>query len=122
VRIVFPRDGDEFLLHATSAGVEIGSAQAIELQAAGLPNAVVRWRVNGRPIASLTASGARAVWQLRDGSWTIEATDGKAVDRIRIGVRRAIVQPLPTGFSTAPPALISAPPSPAHVMPRGGPS
>jgi penicillin-binding protein 1C len=122
VRIVYPRDGDEFLLHATSAGVEIGSAQAIELQTAGLPNAVVRWRVNGRPIASLTASGARAVWQLRDGSWTIEATDGKAVDRIRIGVRRAVVQPLPTGFSTAPPAAISAPPSPAHVMPRGAPS
>jgi len=121
LRIVFPRDGDEFLLHATSAGVEIGSAQALELQAVGLPHTVVRWRVNGKPIEGLTASGARAVWQLRDGTWTIEATDGTAVDRVHIGVRRAIVQPLPTGFSTAPPAAISAPPSPAHATPKDAP-
>jgi penicillin-binding protein 1C len=106
VRIVFPRDGDEFVLHATDAGVEIGDAQALELQAAAPPRATVRWRVNGKPVASLTANGGRAVWPLRDGAWTVEASDGASVDRAHISVRRTIVQPLPTGFSTAPPGPI----------------
>jgi penicillin-binding protein 1C len=106
LRIVFPRDGDEFVLHATSGDATIGDAQAVELQAVGPPRATVRWRVNGKPIAALTANGARAVWKLRDGAWTVEASDGTAVDRVRIDVRRTVVQPLPTGFSTAPPASI----------------
>lgn len=106
VRIVYPRDGDEFVLHATGAGVEIGNAQALELQVVAAPNAAVKWRVNGKPIAALTANGARAVWPLQPGESTVEASDGEDVDRIRIDVRRTIVQPLPTGFSTAPPAPI----------------
>jgi hypothetical protein len=106
LRIVYPRDGDEFVLHATSGGVEIGDAQALELQAVAPPRTMVRWRVNGEPIAALTANGARAVWKLRDGAWTVEASDGAAVARIRIDVRRTVVQPLPTGFSTAPPGSI----------------
>jgi penicillin-binding protein 1C len=106
LRIVYPRDGDEFVLHATSGGSEIGDAQALELQAVAPPRATVRWRVNGKPLVALTANGARAVWKLRDGAWTVEASDGAAVDRVRIDVRRTVVQPLPTGFSTAPPAPI----------------
>jgi penicillin-binding protein 1C len=106
LRIVYPRDGDEFVLHATSGGVEIGDAQALELQAVAPPRTKVRWRVNGEPVAALTANGARAVWKLRDGAWTVEASDGAAVARIRIDVRRTVVQPLPTGFSTAPPGPI----------------
>jgi penicillin-binding protein 1C len=106
VRIVYPHDGDEFVLHATSGGAAIGDAQALELQAVVPPRTSVRWRVNGIPLAALNASGARAVWKLRDGAWTVEASDGTAVDRIHIDVRRTVVQPLPTGFSTAPPAPI----------------
>ena len=106
IRIVYPRDGDEFVLHATSGGATIGNAQALELQAAAPARATVRWRVNGKPLAALTANGARAIWKLRDGAWTVEASDGSAVDRVRIDVRRTVVQPLPTGFSTAPPAPI----------------
>jgi len=99
VRIVFPREGDEFVLHATNAGVEIGDAQALELQAAAAPNSYVRWRVNGKPIAALTANGLRAIWKLRDGAWTVEASDGSAADQVHIYVRRTVAQPLPTGFS-----------------------
>jgi len=99
VRILFPRDGDEFVLHSTDAGIEIGNAQALELQATVPPKSTVRWRVNGRPIAALSASGIRALWRLRDGAWTLEASDGTQVDRVRIFVRRTVVQPLPTGFS-----------------------
>jgi penicillin-binding protein 1C len=106
VRIVYPRDGDEFVLHATSGGSAIGDAQALELQAVAPARATVRWRVNGKPLAALTANGARAIWKLRDGTWTVEASDGAAVDRVRIDVRRTVVQPLPTGFSTAPPVPI----------------
>jgi hypothetical protein len=94
------------VLHTTSGGTTIGDAQALELQASAPARAIVRWRVNGKPLAALTANGARAIWKLRDGDWTVEASDGAAVDRIRIDVRRTVVQPLPTGFSTAPPAPI----------------
>ncbi|HKW44937.1 MAG TPA: penicillin-binding protein 1C [Candidatus Eremiobacteraceae bacterium] len=105
-RIAFPRDGDEFVLHATSTGVEIGRAQALELQAVAPRNARVQWRVNGAPVAARNADGMRAIWPLRAGRFTVEAYDGSDVTRVHIDVRRTIAQPLPRGFSTAPPAAI----------------
>jgi uncharacterized GH25 family protein len=66
----------------------------------------VRWRANGNPVAATSENGRRAIWPLRDGAWTIDATADGTTARVRVYVRRTVVQPLPTGFSTAPPGSI----------------
>ncbi len=96
VHIVFPRDGDEFVLHVADSTTEMTGAQALEFEAAAPNGAIVHWRLDGKPISAL--------WRLRQGHFILEASSGNASDQVRFGVRRTVPQPLPTGFSTAPPS------------------
>lgn len=82
VHIVFPHDGDTFVLNETTDPVAQRSQQ-LALRAIG-SSGVVRWSVDGAPLA-LDANG-NAFWPLRLGAWQIEALDGTRHDRITIHV------------------------------------
>src|SRR5579872_207128 len=101
VHIVFPRDGDTFVLHVADSATETTGAQALEFQAAAPKDATVRWRLDGSQLSS--NGSASTIWRLRPGRFALEAIAGRAHDRIEFSVRRTVPQPLPTGFSTAPP-------------------
>jgi penicillin-binding protein 1C len=81
LRIVFPADGDTFVLNATTSALQ-RQEQQLSLRAID-PRATVHWSVNGTALA-LDASG-NAFWPLRLGTWRIEAADG--TQRARITVR-----------------------------------
>jgi penicillin-binding protein 1C len=85
LRIVFPRDGDTFVLNATSGGLA-RREQQLWVQALDA-TASVRWSVGGAPLA-FDASG-RAFWPLRLGTWQIEARDGAQ----RAGVTIRVIAP-----------------------------
>jgi penicillin-binding protein 1C len=101
VHIVFPHDGDTFVLHVADSTTETTGAQALEFQAAASKGANVRWRLDGSPLAS--NGTASPIWRLRPGRFALEATAGSAHDRIEFSVRLTVPQALPTGFSTTPP-------------------
>jgi penicillin-binding protein 1C len=101
IHIVFPHDGDTFLLHVADSATETTGAQALEFQAAAPNGANVRWRLDGSPL--LSNGAASAIWRLRPGRYALDAAVGDSHDRIEFTVRRTVPQPLPTGFSTAPP-------------------
>jgi penicillin-binding protein 1C len=101
VHIVFPRDGDTFVLHVADSTTETTGTQALEFQAAATKGATVRWRLDGAP---LTSNGvASTIWRLHPGHFSLVAAAGGAHDRIEFSVRRTVPQSLPTGFSTTPP-------------------
>ncbi len=95
LRIVFPHDGDTFVLNPTN-----GALQAREQQLA--PRALdagrsVRWSVDGTNLR-LDASGS-AFWPLQIGTWRIDARDGSRHARVTIRVDRA--RPTRSGFTFA---------------------
>jgi penicillin-binding protein 1C len=82
LRIVFPADGDTFVLNVTTSALQ-RQEQQLSLRAID-PRALVHWSVNGTALA-LDASG-NAFWPLRLGTWRIEAADGRQRDRVTIRV------------------------------------
>jgi penicillin-binding protein 1C len=82
LRIVFPADGDTFVLNAASNTLQRREQQL--LLRADEVRAPIRWSVNGTEV-SLDAAG-NAFWPLRLGTWQIEAADGKRRDRVTISV------------------------------------
>lgn len=82
LRIVNPSDGGVFLRNAAHGDLE-EREQRIALRAIGA-RAALHWTVNGEPLAN-DASGT-AFFPLRLGSWTLEARDGTASDRVTIHV------------------------------------
>jgi len=82
LHIVFPANGDTFVLNATTSALQKGEQQ-LSLRAID-PGAFVHWSVNGTAL-TLDASG-NAFWALRLGTWRIEAADGKQRDRVTIRV------------------------------------
>jgi hypothetical protein len=82
LRIVFPGNGDTFVLNVTTGALQ-RQEQQLSLRAID-PGASVRWSVNGRAL-TLDASG-NAFWPLHVGTWRIEAADGKRHDRVTIRV------------------------------------
>jgi penicillin-binding protein 1C len=82
LRIVFPADGDTFVLNPATDALQRREQQL--LLRAGDAHAPVRWSVNGAAV-SLDAAG-NAFWPLRVGTWKIEAADGKRRDRVSIRV------------------------------------
>lgn len=82
LRIVFPRDGDTFVLNDARDALRKREQQlALRALDAGHP---IRWNVDGAGLA-LDASG-NAFWPLRLGTWRIEASDGARHDRVTIRV------------------------------------
>ncbi|MGB8518536.1 MAG: penicillin-binding protein 1C [Candidatus Tumulicola sp.] len=82
LRIVSPRDGDVFVANPTASALQ-AREQQIALRAAGA-NAPLAWTANGNAVP-LDASGT-AFWPVRAGTWTFEAFDGRARDRVTIRV------------------------------------
>ncbi|HEY2475256.1 MAG TPA: penicillin-binding protein 1C [Candidatus Cybelea sp.] len=82
LHIVFPHDGDTFVLNLTTDPVAQRSQQ-LALRAIG-SSSIVRWNVDGTPLAP-DANG-NSFWPLRLGAWQIEAIDGNRQDRITIHV------------------------------------
>ena len=82
LRIVFPANGDTFVLNLTTIALQ-RREQQLSLRAID-PRAGVHWSVNGKALA-LDASG-NAFWPLRLGTWRIEAADGKQRDRVTVRV------------------------------------
>jgi penicillin-binding protein 1C len=81
LRIVFPRDGDVFARNFVGSPLQ-AREQQIALRAAG--SGRITWTVNGKAVP-LDATG-NAFVPVRVGTWTIEASDGRARDRVRIRV------------------------------------
>jgi penicillin-binding protein 1C len=81
-RIVFPRDGDCFVVDPTRNALR-RQEQQIALQAAGLRGAV-RWSVDGRTLRP-DANGT-VFWVLQPGTWRIVATAGGGRNAVTIHV------------------------------------
>jgi penicillin-binding protein 1C len=93
VRILFPRDGDVFVLNPASDRLD-RSMQRLELR--GAATAPIRWSVDGAALAPDAED--HAFWPLRLGRWTITADAGAR--RTSITIR--VIRPLPgshPGFS-----------------------
>jgi hypothetical protein len=82
LRIVFPANGDTFVLNVTTSALQ-RQEQQLSLRAID-PRASLHWSVNGTAL-TLDASG-NAFWPLRLGTWRIEAADGRQRDRVTIRV------------------------------------
>ncbi len=82
LRIVSPRDGDVFVANPAASALQ-AREQEIALRAAG-SSGRLHWTANGNAVP-LDSSGT-AFWTVRDGTWTFEAFDGRARDRVTIRV------------------------------------
>jgi len=82
LRIVFPADGDTFVLNAARNALQSREQQLL-LRAVDA-RASVRWSVDGAAL-TLDANG-NAFWPLRLGTWRIEAADGRHRDRVTVRV------------------------------------
>ncbi|MBV9736948.1 MAG: penicillin-binding protein 1C [Candidatus Eremiobacteraeota bacterium] len=71
VRILFPHEGDTFLLNrAPPEVIRVAPLQAIQFQARTLRNQSVVWRLNGRYLATTTTPSL--MWPLQSGKWQLE--------------------------------------------------
>ena len=77
--ILAPRDGAVFVLDDGLPAAQ----QQMEFQA-NLPQGVT-WKVNGQPL--IPSQNGRALWKLRPGHWTLEATNRTATASGRFEVR-----------------------------------
>ncbi len=90
LKIVSPRNGDNFLMYPNSP-------QKLELKLGALQTQPVEWWMNGEKLADNTM-----FWVLRPGSWTLEARSGKMRDRVTFQVELAENKTMRRGFSVAP--------------------
>ncbi len=82
LRILFPHDGDTFVLNPTRDALAQREQQLAPR--AGGAHGAVRWSADGAPLA-LDAAG-NSFWPLRLGTWRIEAGDGAQGDAVVIHV------------------------------------
>ncbi|WP_339376692.1 hypothetical protein [Chlorogloea sp. CCALA 695] len=75
MKIVSPRNGDNFLVYPNSP------QQRLELKLAALQEQPVEWWMNGEKLAD-----EGLYWVLRPGSWTLEVRSGEMRDRITFQV------------------------------------
>lgn len=94
LKIVSPRNGDNFLVYINSP------QQKLELKLAALPDRPVEWWLNGEKLAD--GSAGKVFWALRPGSWTLEVKSGEKSDRVNFQVELAGNQSTRRGFSIGP--------------------
>jgi penicillin-binding protein 1C len=82
LRIVYPHDGDVFVLNTTANALQ-SREQQLAFRAVGADRSI-HWTINGDALR-LDADGA-AFWPLHVGQWTIQAQDATRRDRITIRV------------------------------------
>lgn len=98
LRILFPRDGDLFLLYPGAEG-----QQKLEFKLASNSHQSVEWWLNGKQLS--TQSNNAIFWHLRPGHWTLEVRLGKMQHHINFQVEVGNMQPENQGFSVAPPTI-----------------
>ncbi len=96
VRILFPQEGDVFVLNPAS-GQLARSMERLELR--GVAASSIRWSVDGVPLRPDAED--HAFWPLRLGRWTFTASAGSQQDSISIAVIRPLTRVRP-GFSLLP--------------------
>jgi penicillin-binding protein 1C len=94
LKIVFPKEGDYFLLHSPDPSQP---RQQLEFKLIGDRSQAVEWRLNGTILATQRAQSL--FWTPHPGQWTLEARSGNQVDRIRFEVQQAKAIDQRRGFS-----------------------
>ncbi len=92
LRILSPRDGDNFLLEPKNGG-----GQRLEFQVGKVSTQPVEWRLNGETLA--VTSSSSFFWQLRPGQWTLEVKSGQMTDKVSFQVHLAEPRLNRRGFS-----------------------
>jgi hypothetical protein len=78
-RIVFPHDGDTFVINHIDESVAAAPAQAIVFAMQVPRGQTVAWYLNGRELA---AHGDRLVWPLQPGRWHLAARSAARADAV----------------------------------------
>ena len=98
LRILFPHDGDVFVLYPNQSTFA-AEQQAIEFRAAIQPTTTATWSLNGRRIDPQTSE--RALWPLRAGTWTLHLQGPHESDSVTFVVIPGKTRALRRGFSLA---------------------
>ncbi|MBW4522152.1 MAG: penicillin-binding protein 1C [Scytolyngbya sp. HA4215-MV1] len=85
LRIVAPRNGDQFLLDPVDAGAN--APQKLEFKLVGCSGQAVEWWLNGQKLVG--TSGGSLFWSMRPGNWTLEVKCGEQRDRVQFQVQIA---------------------------------
>lgn len=94
LKIVFPKEGDYFLLHASNPSQ---SKQQLEFKLIGDRSQAIEWRLNDTILA--TQRTQSLFWTPHPGQWTLEARSGNQIDRVRFEVQQAKAIDQRRGFS-----------------------
>ncbi len=97
-KILFPHNGDAFVLYPNQAGFS-PHLQALEFRTDALHGQIVRFLLNGRKL-ELDASGY-VLWPLQVGTWTLRASSNGASDELTFTVLQGEPRMLRRGFSLA---------------------
>lgn len=95
LKIVFPNNGDRFLLYPTQSG----TTQRLEFKLATTPAQPVEWWLNGQKLATNSANSM--FWELHPGNWILQIKTGEMSDRVNFQVELAENRPTRRGFSIA---------------------
>ena len=98
LRILFPHEGDVFVLYPNQSTFA-AEQQAIEFRAAVRTSKAVRWSLNGHTIDS--QERGRALWSLRAGTWTLRLQGAHESDSVTFVVIPGKTRALRGGFSLA---------------------
>jgi penicillin-binding protein 1C len=100
LRIIFPREGDYFLLNAINSSLATKTLpQQLQFKLAGTQGQPVEWRLNGQLLA--TQSSPAFSWTLRPGNWTLQVRRGELTHQVNFQVRPVDQAPQRRGFSVA---------------------
>ncbi|HEY9607440.1 MAG TPA: penicillin-binding transpeptidase domain-containing protein, partial [Allocoleopsis sp.] len=112
LKILFPRNGDVFLLNAASspsssnknsvANSAKDAGAKLEFKVAGILDEPVEWWLNGQKLA--TNSSPSLFWTLSPGNWTLEVKKGELSDSVNFQVQASNLRSTRRGFSIANPA------------------
>jgi len=98
LRILFPHEGDVFVLYPNQSAFAT-EQQAIEFRAAVQTSKAVRWSLNGQTIDA--QERGRALWPLRAGTWTLRLQGAHESDSVTFVVIPGKTRALRRGFSLA---------------------
>lgn len=89
LRILFPREGDTFVLQAEN--------QRLGFKVGGSLDQAIEWRLNGQILG--TGTSRTLFWPLRPGQWTLEVKSGDLLKQVTFEVRLSSSSSYPRGFS-----------------------
>lgn len=113
LKILFPGNGDVFLLNAAASSPSPSDKDSVEKSAedegaklefkvAGVLDEPIEWWLNGQKLA--TNSSHSLFWPLSAGNWTLEVKRGEMSDSVNFQVQVSNLRSMRRGFSIANPA------------------